>query len=105
VNFDRLLERRETIQSIRQRDGMTFIRFYEYDASGIRFHMLRVWNQEGVPRHRLESVRLHPLRHKMLVDALSGAGFVDIRPYGGISLEEFRPGESKDLVLTARRPG
>jgi len=104
VNFDRILDRRETIQSIRERDGVIFVRFYEYDRAGIRFHILRIWNHRGELHHRLETVLLHPLRSETLLDALQRAGCVDIQPYGAISLEEFRPQDSGDLIVLARSP-
>jgi len=103
VNFDRLLADRPTIQSIRQDGGVTFVRFYEYDSRGVRFHLLKIWNEGSTTTHRLQSVRLHPLRQETMKRALKHAGFAEVSTYGGISLEEFQPTTSKDLVLLARR--
>jgi len=103
VNFDRLLDLRETIQSIRERDGVIFVRFYQYEARAIRFHILRIWKQGPELQHRLETVLLHPLGRETLLDALQRAGCVDIRAYGAISLEEFDPQNSRDLIVLARK--
>jgi len=38
-----------------------------------------------------------------MVELLTRSGFEDIRLFGGISMDEFSAGESKDLVVLARK--
>jgi hypothetical protein len=56
-------------------------------------------------KQKVEAVRLRPWLRSEIVSALEGAGFVECKSFGGISMEKFAPGTSKDLVVLARRAG
>ena len=102
LNYDRILARRETIQSVRQADGVTFVRFYEFGDDRLRFNILRIWTAEGALRYDLQTAPVSPFGRKALQRALEQAGFTDIRCYGAISRETFRAHDSTDLVVLAR---
>ncbi|MBE0557194.1 MAG: class I SAM-dependent methyltransferase [Proteobacteria bacterium] len=104
LNYDRILERRETIQNIRQVGGKTFVRFYVFEEDCIQFNVLQIWTEAGALRHQLETVRLNPIGRSELCAGLEQAGLVEIQSYGSIALEEYLGLASKDLVVVARMP-
>ncbi len=103
VNYDRILAERQQIQSVKENGGTIFVRYYEYQAELVRFNILRLFRQEGVMRHHLESILLRPYRRDELVHALRAAGFPEVLVYGGITLQPFEALQSRDLVLLAHR--
>lgn len=104
LNYDRILARREKVQSIKENGETTFVRFYDFEGSHVVFTILTIERENGTVRQRQKSVRLRPVLRADLEDALREAGFSDIRAFGSIALSEFAPMESKDLVVLARRP-
>jgi glycine/sarcosine N-methyltransferase len=103
LNYDRILAKKEPIQSVKEINGKTFVRSYEYHRDTIRFNILKLERDGSGIHHSLESVDLRPLLVQDLVPALKETGFPDVRTYGGITLEDFIPGSSKDLVVLARK--
>ncbi len=105
VNFERILASRQRIQSVRERDDKVFVRFYDFEPTKIRFNILTLERHEGSLSHRLQSVCLRPIRSSELVDVVQRCGFEQPAVFGGISLEEFLPERSPDIVLVARKMG
>lgn len=103
LNYDRILSQGTRIQSVKERDSTTFVRYYEYQESGIIFHLLTINRSGEGLRHSLHSVRLRPVLQESFVAMLESHGFCDIRVFGGISMEEFDTNTSHDLVVLARR--
>jgi glycine/sarcosine N-methyltransferase len=103
LNYDRILRTQEPVQSVKEQDGVTFVRYYEFAPSTIRFNILKITRSAGGPQHSLNTVELRPVLKEEIMSMLAQAGFRDIRPFGGISMEEFVPDTSKDLVLLARK--
>jgi SAM-dependent methyltransferase len=103
LNYDRILARHESIQSVKESNGVTYVRYYEYKADTIQFHILRLKKENADIRHELNTVELRPILENELVELLTGAGFGDVKRFGGIAMEEFRPQTSKDLVVLATR--
>ncbi|MBI3788902.1 MAG: class I SAM-dependent methyltransferase [Ignavibacteriales bacterium] len=103
LNYDRILNTHERVQSVKEADGKTFVRFYDYDEKSVAFNILTTETINGSSTQHLKTVRLRPLREDELVSALREAGFTDIRLFGSISLDEFRKEKSKDLVVLAKR--
>jgi hypothetical protein len=103
LNYDRILATREKIQSVKEIDGTTFIRSYEYHAENILFTILKLTRDAAGVHHAAQSVELRPVLTKEIVPMLEDAGFVDVQLFGGITMEQFDPPESKDLVLIARK--
>jgi glycine/sarcosine N-methyltransferase len=103
LNYERILERRERIQSVKDSSGKTFVRFYDFDHKGIKFNIATLERSRGRVEQRLQSVRLRPWLHDEILSALARTGFIQARTFGGISMERFSPRTSKDLVVLARR--
>jgi SAM-dependent methyltransferase len=104
LNYERILATRERIQNIRETDGTTFIRFYDYHADLVDFNILTIRRIGSGLAHALETVRLRPYVRGDLFPALAHAGFDRLSAYGSIALEEYES-ESRNLVLVARVPG
>lgn len=104
LNYDRILAKKERIQSVKEADGVTFIRFYEFHKASVVFNILTLKKENGQTRHELESTSLRPILKGDLLNALKAAGFSDIRLHGSIALDDYRELESKDLVVLARVP-
>ncbi|HEY4613016.1 MAG TPA: methyltransferase domain-containing protein [Bacteroidota bacterium] len=103
LNYDRILARKERVQSTKESNGKTFIRFYDYTDERILFNLLTLEKVNTTIEQKLQSVELRPLRQAELASLLRESGFDDIKSYGGISMEEFHPASSKDLVMLARK--
>jgi 2-polyprenyl-3-methyl-5-hydroxy-6-metoxy-1,4-benzoquinol methylase len=105
LNYDRILAQKERIQSVKVSQGTTYIRFYDYGEETIVFNLLTIATLNGSVEQKLQSVELRPWREAELVTLLKQTGFNEIKSYGGISMEEFHPHSSKDLVMLARKSG
>ena len=105
LNYDRILAVRECVQSIKESEGTTYIRYYEYEENLIRFHILKVKKEGTGMAHELNTATLRPIVRDELLQLLPEAGFDDIRLFGGITMEEFQEHESKDLVILATKRG
>jgi SAM-dependent methyltransferase len=103
LNYARILSGRQRIQSVREEQGNTFIRFYDFEEDRIRFNILRLERSGGEIVPRLSSVDLHPFLLPELVEALGRAGFVWREAYGDVAMSPFDPASSPDLVLLAVR--
>lgn len=103
VNFERLLASMDRIQSIRETERATYVRFYDYHADRIDFNILTLRRGGVAPGHNLETVRLWPLRARDLSPALAKAGFGRVTSHGGLGFETFDPATSRDLVLVCTR--
>jgi len=103
LNYDRILSNREKVQSVKEAGRKTFVRYYDYDEEGVIFNILTIEKtRDGILQHH-RTIRLLPLLQRDLVAALESAAFTDVQVFGGISMNEFVPGDSKDLVILARR--
>jgi glycine/sarcosine N-methyltransferase len=101
LNYDRILAKRERVQSVKEADGVTYVRFYDYEDGLIRFNILKLEGRGGRISHELNSVTLRPVLNKELLALLCEVGFEDPRIFGGISMELFDPESSKDVVVLA----
>jgi glycine/sarcosine N-methyltransferase len=102
LNYERILSRRERVQSVKEEGGSIYIRFYDYGEEFLLFNILTVRRSPSGLVPELQSVRLHPFRRRDLLEAMEGTGFGEVRTFGSIAMDEYRPEESKDLVLLAR---
>jgi SAM-dependent methyltransferase len=103
LNYELILSRRDRIQSVKEADGVIFVRSYEYEGEFVSFNILKLQRGAGGIVHAVESVRLRPVLREEFLPLLHEAGFDSVRAYGGIAMEEFVPGASKDLVVLATR--
>lgn len=103
LNYERILARRESIQSVKESDGMTFIRYYDFRGALVNFNILRLEKKNGIIEHALHSTLLRPVTKNEILSLLADAGFVKMKIAGSISMDEFQPMKSKDLVVLARK--
>jgi 2-polyprenyl-3-methyl-5-hydroxy-6-metoxy-1,4-benzoquinol methylase len=104
LNYERILSRQERVQSVKEAGDTTFVRFYDYERPFLSFNILTIRRHGGDSVEQLRTIRLRPIVSAELLPLLTESGFVDIKTYGGITMEEFRPLEAKDLVILARKP-
>lgn len=103
LNYDRILNSHEKVQSVKESNGKTFVRSYDYNEKDVAFNIITMEEINGSVRQHLKTVHLRPLLADELVSFLQEAGFTDIRLFGGISMEQFQKKTSKDLVVLAKR--
>lgn len=103
LNYDRILERKERVQSVKEVGATTFVRFYDYAEDHITFNVLTITRENGTFRTSLKTIPLRPLRSDTVVDMLRQMDFENIKLYGGITLDTYDSHISKDLVVIARR--
>lgn len=103
LNYERILANQDRVQSSKESGNKTFVRFYDYDEHGILFNILTLEREGSGVAEKLESIRLRPVLREELESILSEAGFLDVKAFGGISMEPFESATSKDLVIVAKK--
>ena len=105
LNYDRIMLKRERIQSAKQSGDDIFVRFYDYGVDLLCFNILKL-SRTGPATIEpvLNSTMLRPILRTDLARLLSALGLTDIKTFGGIAMEDFSPEQSKDLVILARKP-
>ncbi len=104
LNYDRILANRERVQSVKEQDGVTFVRFYEFHKDHVVFNILKLKKENGRIEQEIESIKLRPIVKKELVHTVEAAGLSHIRVHGSIAMDDFQIGSSKDLVVFAQKP-
>jgi len=108
-NFDRVLAERQRWMppQAHQERGKEwlFVRFYDWEPDGaLTFNVVTLQREnDGEWRQQVEATRLWPQRQSELTAALSAAGFEAIKCWGDMQGGPFAPGDSPNLVITARR--
>lgn len=102
LNYDRILANRQKVQSQKEVGDKTFIRYYDYDDQAVVFNLLTLERTKNGIEQTHKTVKLFPLMKADLTAALDSAGFTGIQTFGGISMDEFDPGASTDLVILAK---
>ena len=105
LNYERIVARRDFIQSEKQEGNRTFVRSYEYDDTGILFNILTRVQDDVTAADKVQTIRLRPILRLELVTLLEQVGFNNINLHGGISLVPFDGANSKDLVVLATKKG
>ncbi len=103
LNYDRILSKKERVQSVKEAGGKTFLRFYDYGEKSLTFNILTIDRSGDSLQSKLQSVELNPLRSADLSSMILGSGFTEIKLFGSIALDEFCPESSKDLVIFAKK--
>lgn len=101
LNYARILDSRDRIQSVKEAGGVTFVRSYEFHQQFVVFNILRLRNTNGQLVHQLDSVKLRPILKPELLNALDEAGFENLQVHGSIALDDYHEMSSKDLVVRA----
>jgi glycine/sarcosine N-methyltransferase len=103
LNYNRILGQHERVQSIKEANGKTFIRFYDYENNCIRFNILTIEKDKEKILHSLNSVKLRPWTAFDLAGLVRNIGFADVKIFGSIAMEKYYAKTSKDIVLVAQR--
>jgi ubiquinone/menaquinone biosynthesis C-methylase UbiE len=109
LNYERILQQHARIQNVKQIGEKTFVRFYDFLNSTIRFNILTLEERNKEMYHTLSSVELYPMRKKEIIQMLADASFAakkcfcDIQCFGSVALEEYQEMTSKDLVVLAKK--
>jgi 2-polyprenyl-3-methyl-5-hydroxy-6-metoxy-1,4-benzoquinol methylase len=103
LNYERILSRKERIQNIREIEGTTFIRFYDFGERTINFNILKIERNNQQIIHSLESVELFPYKLKEINEPLKRCGFGQLKKFGSLTFDEFSKQDSRDLVIVARK--
>jgi ubiquinone/menaquinone biosynthesis C-methylase UbiE len=105
LNYRRILASRETLLNVKEVNGKRYSRSYAYPGGRIRFTITRE-DLTGQSETVVESVDLNPVLDDELVTAAHAAGFGQVRLFGGVNMEAYVPGTSRDLViLCSTHPG
>ncbi|MGA9405897.1 MAG: class I SAM-dependent methyltransferase, partial [Bacteroidota bacterium] len=56
LNYDRILKNKERIQSVKEAEGVTFVRFYEFHKDYVVFNILRLKKEDGRLINILDSI-------------------------------------------------
>lgn len=94
VNFDRILYEKKRIQNIREIDGRTYVRYYNYYDTHIEFN-IQISNSKQL------SVKLFPLSRHLLEERIYKAQFSKLVIYGSIYLDNYEAVRSNDLFMVA----
>ena len=105
LNYDRIMSSRTRVQNVRETDGATYVRMYDYEQSGdlIQFNLLRLEKQGSDAGQTHLAVPLRALRSAGLAETLRHSGFTGIRLFGGISMDAYDASTSRDLVVMSTR--
>ncbi len=106
-NFDLVMSRGERwMEPQSDREGereWLFLRFYDFEASGLLGFNILTLRREGSGSWQMETTATHlrPLRQADLAAPLARAGFENVKYYGNMSGDPFDPASSGNLVITA----
>lgn len=102
LNYDRILKQRQRVQSVKEAGSKIFVRFYDFLEDGLWFNVLSLAREKNGIRHAIRTIRLRPLHHADMEKFLSEAGFVDVKLFGDVAMNDFVQDSSPDLVILAR---
>lgn len=101
LNYTRILHDQERIVHIKEVQGKTFIRFYDFMDERLIFNILTLQKEGNSIRHNLHSIHLHPWQSEEIIHSLHSSGYKDIQRYGSMALEPYHKNTSKDLIIVA----
>jgi len=104
LNYDRILKKRQRIQSIKENRKYFFIRFYDYKSSIIRFNILTINKSKRKITHSIQSTLLRPITSKYIENLLLSTGFRDINFYANLKFDRFYRNISIDMIVFAKKP-
>lgn len=102
LNFDRILAQRPRIISAKTDGATVYTRYYEYEDRFVRFNIAKSTEGKAKP-DELITTTLRPVLWKELSVMVADAGIERVKCYGSISMTEYAPATSQDLVVLASR--
>lgn len=103
LNYEKILNERNIIQNVKEEGGVTIIREYEYEEKTIRFTIRTIRHDGKIKLENANTVEIRPLIRTDIIPGLYSAGFKDIKTFGSISMIDFVPTNTKDLVIMAKK--
>lgn len=103
LNYDRIISKREIIQSIKESGGKFFIRFYGFEEKYIDFNFLTIERKGGILHHRIQTIKLRPIIQKDMLRLLKEIGFKKIESLDGLIGNKFSKNTSRDLFIVAKK--
>jgi SAM-dependent methyltransferase len=100
LNFERILAQRPRVLNVKTSGNTVFTRSYEYDDPLIRFNIVKSTEGNAQPDD-VVTTTLRPVLWKELSVMLGDAGFENARCFGSISMTEYEPATSQDLLVLA----
>lgn len=108
-NYDRIMALKERFMPLAkgQRTGedFLFMRFFDFhDDDLLTFNVVTLARKSGEWLMRPDSSAHRAITRDLLVNALTKAGFENLRVFGGYPDQPFDPLESDNLIIVAQRP-
>jgi glycine/sarcosine N-methyltransferase len=102
LNFERILAQRPRVLSVKTSGNTVYTRSYEYADPLIQFNIAK--SKEGnVQPDEVITTTLRPVLWKELSFMLGDVGFENVKCFGSISMTEYAPATSQDLLVLASR--
>lgn len=104
LNFERILAQRPRVLNVKTDGATVYTRYYEYEDPFIRFNVAKLTEGNAQPDEVITTT-LRPVLWSELSVMLPKAGFESVKCFGSISMSEYIPTTSQDLVVLASRNG
>jgi SAM-dependent methyltransferase len=102
LNFERILAQRPRVLNVKTSGNTVYTRSYEYADPLIRFNIAKSTEGNAQPDEVITTT-LRPVLWKELSVVLGDVGFENVRCFGSISVGEYSPRTSQDLVVVASK--
>ncbi len=103
LNYDLILNKRERIVNITERENKTFIRFYDFLGSTLGFNILTIGKQGTTITHTLQTTELYPIKVAEMQEVVHSIGWNNIERYGSFALTPFDPEMSRDVIFILQK--
>lgn len=103
LNYDKILSEHKKVQSVREIQGKTFIRYYSYAESLLEFNIMTLDRTGSNIEADIRSILLFPIKKELLENLLADSKFININIYGTISMDQYNPRESNDIFIIAEK--
>lgn len=103
LNYDKILSEHKKVQSVREIQGKTFIRYYSYTESLLEFNIMTLDRTGSNIEADLRSILLFPIKNELLGSLLTDSKFININMYGTISMDQYNPKEANDIFIIAEK--
>ncbi|MCX6149156.1 MAG: methyltransferase domain-containing protein [Ignavibacteriales bacterium] len=100
LNYSQIIKTGDRIVNINNREGFTFIRFYDFFPTHFNFNIIK-FKSDNPGERELYTTKLYPHNKEAFQYLLRKEGFRKIKFYGSLSLDKFIQNQSKDLIIVA----
>jgi ubiquinone/menaquinone biosynthesis C-methylase UbiE len=100
LNYKKILKEKKRIVSITIGKNKYFVRFYDFIKNQVVFNILQ-FDKTNPADHQLLSTKIYPYSVDDFTPVLNKAGFKTINYYGSITITQYNPKKSNDLIIKA----